>query len=169
MPVSLTAARGPGTVCTDAQPEPAQVEQLGAQPSQEGTQPHSPSQTHIYSICPLFPRDNTYQGLATSVAANQREVYPGEGNSLLKTSGDRYKRQAARIDMVSATSALTSTQTSAGTRVGAMKHPQRQYPRILMDRVVSLQRETQSRPQPLQRKVTIKVSRLHRADFCCGE
>ena len=43
MPVSLTAARGPGTVCTGAQPEPAQVEQLGAQPSQEGTQPHSPS------------------------------------------------------------------------------------------------------------------------------
>ena len=83
MPVSLTAARGPGTVCTGAQPEPAQVEQLGAQLSQEGTQPHSPSQTHIYSICPLFPRENTYQGTATSVAANQREVYPGEGNSLL--------------------------------------------------------------------------------------
>ena len=44
MPVSLTAARGPGTVCTGAQREPAQVEPLGAQPSQEGSQPHSPSQ-----------------------------------------------------------------------------------------------------------------------------
>ena len=44
MPVSLTVARGPGTLCTGAQKEPAQVESLGVQLSQEGSQPHSPSQ-----------------------------------------------------------------------------------------------------------------------------
>ena len=39
MPVSLTAARGPGTVCTGAQREPAQVEPLGAPSSQEVIRP----------------------------------------------------------------------------------------------------------------------------------
>ena len=87
MPVSLTATRGPGTVCTGAQRERAQVESLGAQPSQEGTQPYSPSQTHIQFICLLCPRKKTYQGTAASVAAHQREVHPGEGNSLLDKLG----------------------------------------------------------------------------------
>ena len=81
------AARGPGPVCTGAQRERAQVEPLGAQPSQEVTQLHSPSQTHIQFIFLLCPREKPYQGTAASVAAHQREAYPGEGNSLLGKLG----------------------------------------------------------------------------------
>ena len=84
MPVSLTAARDPGTVCSGAQREPAKVEPLGAQPSQEGSQPHSPFQNQIQFTCPLCPREKIYQGTATSVAAHQREVHPREGNKLLE-------------------------------------------------------------------------------------
>ena len=83
MTMCLSTARGPGTVCTSTQREPAQVESLGAQPSQKGTQPHSPSQTHEQFTCPLCLRKTTYQGTATSsVAAHQLEVHPGEGNSV---------------------------------------------------------------------------------------
>ena len=84
MPVSLTAARGPGTVCTGAQQKPAQVEPLGAKP---GSQPHSPSQNQIQSTWPLCPREKTYQGTAASVAAHQREAHTGEGNSFLEKLG----------------------------------------------------------------------------------
>ena len=87
MPVSLTAARGPGTVCTGAQREPAHVEPLGAQPFQEGNQPHSPSQNQIQFSCPLFPREKIYQGKAARVAAHRSEVHPGEGNILLEKLG----------------------------------------------------------------------------------
>ena len=87
MPVSLTAARGSGTVCTGAQREPAQVEPLGAQPSQKGRQAHSPSQNQIQFTCPLCPREKTYQGTAASVAAHQREAHSGEGNGLLEKLG----------------------------------------------------------------------------------
>ena len=85
--VSLTVARGLGTVCTGAQREPAQVEPLGAQQSQERSQFHSPSQNQIQFICPLCPREKTYQGKAASVAAHQREAHPGKENSLLEKSG----------------------------------------------------------------------------------
>ena len=87
MPASSTAARGSATVCIGAQREPAQVEPFRAQPSQEGTQPHSPSQTHIRFICLLCPREKTYQGTAVSVAAHQRKIHPEEGNSLLDKLG----------------------------------------------------------------------------------
>ena len=87
MAVTLTTARGLGTVCTDAQREPAQVELLGAQPFPEGNQPHSPSQNHTPFTCPLCPRETTHQGTAASVIAHQREVHPEEGISLLKKLG----------------------------------------------------------------------------------
>ena len=87
MPVSLTAARGPGTVCTGAQREPAQAEPLGAQPSQKGRQPHSPSQNQTQFTCLLYPREKTNQDTAASDAAHQRKVHPGEGNSLLENLG----------------------------------------------------------------------------------
>ena len=94
---------------------------------------------------------------------------PGRGTALLANLGDCYKRHAARIDMESGKSAATFTPTSAGTRVGAVKHPQRPYPSILMDWVMSPLRETQPRPQPLQRKVPTKANSPHRAGFCRGE
>ena len=87
MPVSLTAARGPGTVCIGAQREPAQVEPLGVQQSQDGSQPHSLSQNQIQFACPLCPREKTYQGTAASVAAHQHEAHSGEGNILLEKLG----------------------------------------------------------------------------------
>ena len=110
MPVSLTATRGPGTVCTGAQREPARVEppgppqsQEGSQPyspsrnqiqstcplpqSQEGSQPYSPSRNQIQFTCPLCPREKTYQCTAASVAAHQREARPGEGNGFLEKLG----------------------------------------------------------------------------------
>ena len=146
MPVSSTAARGPGTVYTGAQWKPVQVQPLGAQPPQKGTQPHSPSQTHIHFNCPLCPREKTCQSIAASVAVHEREAHSGRETAFLKTWGDRYKRHAARIDMVSVTSMATFTQTSAGSRVGAIKHPPRPYPRILMDWVASPLRENQPSP-----------------------
>ena len=87
MPVSLTATRGPGTFCTGAQRESARVEPPGLSQSQEGSQPYSPSLNQIQFTCPLCPREKTYQGTATSVAAYQREAHPGEGNSFLEKLG----------------------------------------------------------------------------------
>ena len=87
MPVSLTVARGPGTVCTGAQRKPAQVKPLGAQASEDGSQPHSPSQSQMQFTCPLCPREKTYQGTAASVAGHQRKVHSGEGNILFEKLG----------------------------------------------------------------------------------
>ena len=87
MPVGLTATRGPGNVCTDAQREPARVEPLGPPQSKEGSQPHSLSQNQIQFTCPLCPREKTYQGTAASVAAHQCEAHPGEGNNFLEKLG----------------------------------------------------------------------------------
>ena len=87
MSVSLTATRGPGTVCTGAQREPARVEPPDLPQSQEGSQPYSPSRNQIQFTCPLCPRENTYQGTAASVAAHQREAHPVEGNSFLEQLG----------------------------------------------------------------------------------
>ena len=88
---------------------------------------------------------------------------PGRGSAFLKNSGDRYKRHAARIDIVSVTNKVTFTRTSADTRVGAIEHPQIPYPRILMDWAANPLRETQPRPRPLQRKIPTEVNSLHRA------
>ena len=93
----------------------------------------------------------------------------GRGTAFLTNSDDRYKRHAVRIDMVSATSVATFTQTSAGTRVGTIEHPQRPYSRILKDWVASPLREIQLRCRPLQRNVQTKANSLHRAAFCRGE
>ena len=130
MPVSLTVTRGPGTVCTGAQREPARVEPPGPPQSQEGSQPYSPSRNQIQFTCPLCPREKTYHGTAARAAAHQREAHPGEGNGFLKNSGDRCKRHAARIGTVSVTNAVTSTRTSADTRVGAIEHPQTPHPAL---------------------------------------
>ena len=169
MPVSLTAARGPGTACTGAQRELAQVEPLGAQQSQERSQPHSPSQNQIQFTCLLCPREKTYLGTASSVTAHQREAHPGEGNSPLEKIGRLLQktRRSNRCGVCYRCGDLY-TRTSADTRVGAIKHPQIPYPRILMDWVVSSLRETQTRPRPLQRKLPIIVNSLHQANFCRG-
>ena len=100
MPVSLTAARGHGTVCIGAQRGLAQIEPLGAQPSQQGSQPHFPYQAHTHFTCPLCPhftrplspREKTYQSTTVSVAAHQREVCPGEGNILLEKLGRSFQK-----------------------------------------------------------------------------
>ena len=169
MPVSVTATRGPGTVCTGAQREPARVEPPGPPQSQDGSQPYSPSRNQIQFTCPLCPREKTYQGIAARVAAHQREAHLGEGNGFLENSEDRCKRHTARIGTVSVTNVVTFKRTSADTRVGAIEHPQTPYPRILMDWEASPLRETQTRPGPLQRKLLTKVNSLHRAYLCRGE
>ena len=87
MPVSLTATRGPGTVCTGAQRESARVEPPVQPQSQGGSQHYSPSLNQIQFTCPLCPREKTYRGTAASVAAHQREAHPGEGNSFLEKLG----------------------------------------------------------------------------------
>ena len=87
MPVSLTATRDPGTVCTGAQREPARVEPLGPPQSQEGSRPHSPPRNQPQFTFSLCPREKTYQGTAASVAAHQREARPGEGNGFLEKLG----------------------------------------------------------------------------------
>ena len=67
--------------------EPARVELLGPPQFQEGSQPHSPSQSQMQFTCPLCLREKTYQGTAASVTAHQREAHPGEGNSFLEKLG----------------------------------------------------------------------------------
>ena len=128
MPVSLTVTRGPGAVCTGAQREPARVEPPSPPQPQEESQPYSPNTVH-----------------RSTVPTNAR-LTPGRGTAFLKNSGDRCKRHAARSGTVSVTNAVTSTRTSADTRVGAIEHPQTPHPRILMDWVASPRRETQTRP-----------------------
>ena len=161
MLVSLTADRGPGTVCIGAQREPAQVEPLGAQPFQKGSRHSSPAHcAHVKST--------TRVQLPALEPINARFT-PRRRTAFWKNSGDHYKRHTARIDMVSVTNAATFTRTSADTRVGAIEHPQIPYPHILMDWVASPLRETQPRPRPLQRKVPTKANSPHRAYFCCGE
>ena len=124
MPVSLTATRGPETVCTSAQRQPARVEPPGPPHPQEGSQPYSPSRNQIQFTCPLCLREKTCQGIAASVAAHQREAHPGEGTAFLKNSEDRCKRHAARIGTVFVINAATFKRTSVDTRVGAIEHPQ---------------------------------------------
>ena len=125
MPVSLTAARGPGTVCTGAQRRTAQVEPLGEQPFQEGSQHSSPAHcAHVISP--------TRVQLPALQSTNARFT-PGRRTAFWKNSGDHYKRHAARIDMVPVTNAATFTRTSADTHVGAIEYPQIPYPHILMD------------------------------------
>ena len=162
MPVSLTAARGPGTVCTGAQRRPAQVEPLGEQPFQEGSQHSLPAHcAHVKSP--------TRVQLPALQSTNARFA-PGKRTAFWKNSGDHYKRHAARIDMVYVTNAATFTRTSADTQVGTIEHHQMPYPHILMDLVASPLRETQPRPRPLQqRKVPTKANSLHRAYVCCEE
>ena len=64
--------------------EPVQVEPLGAQPSQEGSQRHSSHRNQAQFTCPLCPREKTYRSTGASVVAHQREVHLGEGNILLE-------------------------------------------------------------------------------------
>ena len=58
-------------------------------------------QTHAQFTCLLCPREKTYQGTASSVAAPQREVHPGEGNSLLEKLGRPLQktRRSKRYDV----------------------------------------------------------------------
>ena len=133
MSVSLTAIRGPGTVCTGAQREPARVEPPDLPQSQEGSQPYSPSRNQIQLTCPLCPRQKTYQGTAASVAAHQREAHPGEGNSFLEQLGRPLQKTRRSNRYGVCYKCVTFTRTSAETRVGAIEHPQTPYPRILMD------------------------------------
>ena len=169
MTFNLTATRCPGTVCTGAQREPAQVEPLGTQPFQEGSQPHSPSHNQTQFTCPLCPREKTYQGAAASITAYRGEVHPGEGNSLLEKL-ERPLQKTRRSNRYGVCyNTVTFTRTSADTRAGAIEDPQIPYPRIPTDRVASPLRETQPRPRPLQWKVPTKVNSFHRACFCRGE
>ena len=146
MPVSLTAIRGPGTVCKGAQREPERVEPPGPPQSQEGSQPYSPSRNQIQFTCHCaHVKRRTRIQLPVLQPTNAR-LTPGRGTAFLKNLGDRCKRHAARIGTVSVTNAVTSTRTSADTRVGAIEHPQTPHPRILMAWVASPLRETQTRP-----------------------
>ena len=82
-----------------------------------------------------------------ALQATNARFTPGRGTSSLKNSGDRYKRHAAPIDIVSITNAVTFTRTSADTRVGVIEHHQMPYPRILMDWVASPLRETSNQTE----------------------
>ena len=169
MPVSLTATRGPGTVCTGAQREPVRVEPLGPPQSQEGSQPiRRPGIKYSSPAHCAHVKRPTRVQLPVLQPTNAR-LTPRRGTTFLKNLVDCYKRHTARIGMASVTNATTFTQTPADTRVGAIEHPQTPYHRILVDWVASHLRETQTRPRPLQRKILTKVNSLHRVYFCRGE
>ena len=169
MPVSFTATRGPGTVCTGAQREPVRVKPPGLPQSQGGSQPYSPSRNQIQFTCQLCPREKTYQGTAASVAAHQREAHPGEGNSFLEKLG-RPLQKTRRSNRYGVCYKCGDVHTNLSRRSsGVIEHPQTPYPRILMDWVASPLRETQTRPRPLQRNILTKVNSLHQAYFCRGE
>ena len=137
IPVSLAVARGPGTVGTDAQREQAQVEPLGAQPSQEGTSPIRCPKTKHSSLARYAHVKRPTRVQLPALQSTKARFTPGSRTAFLKNTGDRYKRHFARIDMVSVTNAVTFTRISTDTRVGAIEHPEIPYPCILMDWVAS--------------------------------
>ena len=133
-------------------------------PREEASPIHRPKIIHSSPArCAHVKR---HQRTIVNVAAHQREVHPGERNSLLEKT-DRYKRHAARIDMMHAKSAATFTQTSAGTSLGAIEHPLKPYPRIHMDWMAIPLQETQPRPRLLQRKIPTKANSLQQ-NFAVG-
>ena len=149
MPASLTAAKGSETVCTGAQREPAQVEPLGAQPSQKGSQPHSPSQNQIQFTCPLCSREKTYQGTAARVSAHQREAHSGEGNSLLEKLG-RPLQKTRRSNRYGVGYKCVDLHTNLSRHSsGCDRTPPDTIPSHLMDWVTTPLRETQQDPRPL--------------------
>ena len=80
MPASLTAARGPGTVSTGVQRQTVvQVETLGAQQSQEGSQPHSSSQDQMQFTCPLCLREKAYRVQLQVLQPTNARFTPGRG------------------------------------------------------------------------------------------
>ena len=137
-------------------------------PRTEASLIRHPKIKHSSPACFAHVKRPTRVQLPVLQLTNAR-LTPGRETAFLKNSGNRYKRHAARIDMVSVTNAVTFTRTSADTRVGAIEHPQIPYPRIMMDWVASPLRETQPRARPLQRKIPTKVNSLHRAYFCRGK
>ena len=169
MPVSLTAARGPGLSVQVPNGNQHEWNHLARHnPRKEASPIRRPGIKYsLPAHCAHVKRPTRVQ-LPDLEPINAR-LTPGRGTDFLKNSGDCYKRHAARTGMVSVTNAATFTRTSADTRVGAIEHPQTPYPRILMNWVASPLRDTQTRPRPLQRKRLTKVNSLPRAYFCRGE
>ena len=169
MPVSLTKARGPATICTVLNRNQHKSNHLARNhPRKEASPIRRPKTKHSSSVRCAHVKISTRVQLPALQPTNARFT-PGRETSFLKNSGDRYKRHAARIDMVSVTSAVTFTRTPADTRVGAIEHPQIPYPCIRIDWLASPLRETQPRPRPLHRKVLTKANSLQRAYFCRGK
>ena len=92
-------------------------------PRKEASPIHRPKTKHNSPARYAHVKKSTRVQLPALQPINARFT-PGRGTAFLKNSGDRYKRHAARIDMASVTSAVTFTQTSADTRVGAIEHRQ---------------------------------------------
>ena len=164
--VSLTAARGPGTVLNGNQHK---SNHLARNHSRKEASPiRRPKTRHSSPArCAHVKRPTRIQ--LSALKPTHARFTPGRGTTFLRNSGDRYKRHAARIDMIYVINTMTFTRTSADTRVGAIEHQHIPYTRILMDWVVNPLRETQPRSRPLQRDVTTKVNSLHRAYFCREE
>ena len=96
MPVSLTATRGPGTVCTGAQREPARVEPPGPPQSQKEASPVCrPGIKYSSPVHCAHVKRRTRVQLPVLQPTNAR-LTPGRGTAFLKNSGDRCKRHAAR-------------------------------------------------------------------------
>ena len=148
-----------------------QFEPLGAQPSQEGTQPHSPSQSHIQFICSLCPREKNYQGIAVSVAAHEREVYSGEANGLLEKLW-RPLLKTRRSNRYGVCYKCGDLHTNLSRHKSGCD---RTLPETIPPHSDGLSGEpfarnpaTPSTPA-LQWKVPIKANSLHRANVCRGE
>ena len=117
MPISSTVARVPSLSIQELNGNRHKLKHTGRNHPRKASSPsHRPKLIYTSSARCVHVKRPTRQSTSTSVAAHQREVDPGERNSLLTNSGNGYKRQDAQFDMmVSATSAVIFTQTSAGT------------------------------------------------------
>ena len=169
MPVGLTVTRGPGTVCTGTQQELARVEPLGPPQSQEGSQPHSPSRNQIQFTCPLCSREKTYQGIAASVAAHQREAHPGEGNSFFEKL-ERLLQKTRRSNRYGVCYKCGDLHTNLGRHSsGCDRTPSDTIP-LHSDGLGGepSARNPDTRSTPAAENLT-KVNILHRAYFCRGE
>ena len=88
MLVSLTAARDPGDCLYGCSTGSSTSRTTWRATISGGSQPHSPPpQNQTQFTCLLCPREITYQGIASSVAAHQREIHLEEGNGLLEKLG----------------------------------------------------------------------------------
>ena len=123
MPISVTAARSPVLSVQVLNGNQHKSNHLARnRPTKEASPIRRPNTKHSSpASCAHLKRPTKVQ--LPALHRTNAWFTPRRRTAFLKHLRDRYKRHAARIDMVPATSAVTFTRTSADTRAAAIEHP----------------------------------------------